>query len=169
MGRVKGTKRITLNNGMEEWFEFCNKEDALAYVERGWCSTEDVVKLWTEKNINNEVTMSEMEEHMESIEDTIDSFNNNFATLMEAIKTLTKQREIPILQQNIPAVTEKQYSPLLTQTVLYLLKKALPCRLPAKWNCLMLTISLMLYLRCILRSLLSLFLRQSLTRLTRIA
>jgi hypothetical protein len=42
IGRLKGTKRITLNNGTEEWFEFCTKEDALAYVEGGWCTTEDV-------------------------------------------------------------------------------------------------------------------------------
>jgi chromosome segregation ATPase len=110
MGRPKGTKRIALNNGTEEWFEFCTKEDALAYVERGWCTTEDVVKHWPEKNSNNEVTLSEMEKRMESIEDSIESFNDNLATLMEAIKTLTQQRESSILQQNAPAVTEKQQS-----------------------------------------------------------
>jgi phage shock protein A len=103
-------RRIALNNGTEEWFEFCTKEDALAYVERGWCTTEDVVKHWPEKNSNNEVTLSEMEERMESIEDSIESFNDNLATLMEAIKTLTQQRESSILQQNAPAVTEKLHS-----------------------------------------------------------
>jgi hypothetical protein len=72
MGRAKGTKKVTLNNGVEEWHEFCNKEDPMAYVERGWCSAEDIVKLWPEKYSNNEVTLSEMEEHMESIEDTIE-------------------------------------------------------------------------------------------------
>jgi hypothetical protein len=44
MGRPKGTKRITLHNDIEEWHKFCTKENALAYVERGWCSVEDVAE-----------------------------------------------------------------------------------------------------------------------------
>jgi hypothetical protein len=60
MRRPKGgTKRIRLNNGAEEWHEFCTKE--LAYVERKWCSVEDITKLWPEKDSTDGL---EMEEHM---------------------------------------------------------------------------------------------------------
>jgi hypothetical protein len=108
MGRPKETKRITLHNDTEEWHKFCTKEDALAYVERGWCSVEDVAKLWPERDSNKVVTLSEMEELMESIEDTIKSFNENLRTLMKAIKGLTQQQEDISLQQNTPSETQKQ-------------------------------------------------------------
>jgi hypothetical protein len=69
MGRPKGTKRITLHNDTEEWHKFCTKEDALAYIEKGWFFVEDVAKLWPERDSNKVVTLSGMEEQMESIED----------------------------------------------------------------------------------------------------
>jgi hypothetical protein len=110
MGRSKGTKRITLKNGTEEWHKFCTKKDALTYVERGWCSVEDITKLWPESESNNVVTLSEMEEQMESIEHTIESFNENLTTLMEAIKGLSQHQESISLLQNAPSEFEKQHS-----------------------------------------------------------
>jgi chromosome segregation ATPase len=115
MGRPKGTKRINLNNDTEEWHKFCTKEDALAYVERGWCSVKDVANLWPERD-SNKVTLSEMEEHMESIEDAIESFNENLTTLMKAIKGLTQQQEDISLQQSTPSETQKHHRSIKSVT-----------------------------------------------------
>jgi hypothetical protein len=108
MGRPKGTKRITLHNDTEERHEFCTKEDALAYVEKGWCSVEDVTKHWPERDSNKVVTLSEMEERMKSIEGAIEGFKENLTALMKAIKGLTQQQEDISLQQNTPSETQKQ-------------------------------------------------------------
>jgi hypothetical protein len=91
MGRPKGTGKLMLNNGVEEWHEFCTQVDALAYAERQWCSAEDVDRLWPEMDNNDGLTLSEIVKRMESIEDTIERFNGNL-TLMEAIKGLTQQK-----------------------------------------------------------------------------
>jgi hypothetical protein len=92
---------------MEEWHEFCTKEDAFTYVKREWCSVEDATKLWPEKDSTDRLTVSEIEECMESIQDTIECFNDNIATLMEAIKRLTQHDESVSLLQYIPSETRK--------------------------------------------------------------
>jgi hypothetical protein len=100
MSNKKGSRKLKLRNGDEEWDKLCSKTEALAYVARGWCTAEDVATKWPEKannDDNNGVSGEDNENNNNDVQHGAEEVDNISLLDMQKQVTMIKNSQEQVL------------------------------------------------------------------------